>query len=173
MSTSEKTSGGTAGATQRAAIQSEATLETSRLLLELIHAAHATRDRDNAPLAGHGTGTEVSPHAIRAAIHVHQHGDRTVSELAAGLGISLGWASRVVGELEAADLAVRATDQADRRVVHVSLTPQARAIVESVYRWRGDAVERALEGLDEREREAVRAFLRRIVIELGPSSAGH
>lgn len=154
-------------------------LETSRLLLELIHAAHATREAEQpepspaSPTDAHGPDRRivVSAHAIRAAIHVHQHGDRTVGELAQGLGISYGWASRVVSELEASSLAARAIDPADRRVVHVSLTPRAIDVVERAYRWRGDVIERALAPLDESGRRAVRTFLRRVVEEL--STTGH
>lgn len=145
--------------------------ETSRLLLELIHASHATRRTDGgragqaSSTAPHGSAA-ASSHAIRAAIHVYQHGERTIGELAAGLGISYGWASRVVSELEAAGTVARRADPDDRRVVHVALTPESVEMVESAYRWRGDAVERALAGLDADGRRAVMTFLRRVTAEL-------
>jgi DNA-binding MarR family transcriptional regulator len=153
---------------------SDRALETSRLLVEFLHAAYATRhmDADAAPsLPGetsdaddnHGTASiDVSTHAVRAAIHVHQHGERTVGQLASGMGISYGWASRVVDELEAAGYLIRERDKEDRRVVRVRLNPEKRAEVERAYRWRGHAVEQALEPLSEPEREAVRIFLRRV-----------
>jgi DNA-binding MarR family transcriptional regulator len=145
---------------------SDAALEIGRLVLELIHAAYAVSDADTGTdlLAGAGDGAQrasVSPHAIRAAIHVYQHGGRTVGELAEGLGISMGWASRVVSELEASGMVVRGSDPQDRRVVHVSLTPEAVEVVEHAYRWRADAIDRALEPLDDVERDTVREFLRR------------
>jgi DNA-binding MarR family transcriptional regulator len=183
-------------------------LETSRLLLELVHVIYATRaaeaetaagsgdhperERDNHPdregtsphdrltpihgstasqgstphLGSSGARPAPSTHAIRAAVHVHQHGDRTIGELADGLGISYGWASRVVRELESGGLVERRVDPSDRRVVHVSLTPEASAMVERTYRWRGEAVQRALAGLSLRQREGVRAFLRSVTEEL-------
>jgi DNA-binding MarR family transcriptional regulator len=149
-------------------------LETSQLLVEFLHAAYATRhlDADAAPsLAGeeseagrvHDTASvDVSTHAVRAAIHVHQHGERTVGQLASGMGISYGWASRVVDELEAAGYLIRERDSEDRRVVRVRLNPEKLSEVERAYRWRGRIVEQALEPLDEPEREAVRKFLRRV-----------
>src|SRR5664279_6476089 len=87
---------------------SEETLETSRLLVEFLHAAYATRHYDDAAEAATATGetaaerhgrlpVAISSHAVRAAIHVYQHGERTVGQLASGLGISYGWASRVAG----------------------------------------------------------------------------
>lgn len=157
---------------------SDDALETSKLLVELIHVVQASRASSavggrahgaTAAADPHGAGpSAVSPQAIRASIHLYQHGPRTIGELAQGLGVSLGWASRVVSELEAAGLVTRSGDRADRRVVHVSLAPSAIAVVEEAYRWRGDAIERALAELDPEGRAAVQAFLRRAIDELGP-----
>jgi DNA-binding MarR family transcriptional regulator len=148
-------------------------LETARLVVELLHAVYATRrdDAGGAATAMHGvrpggaarTAPPLSPHAVRAAIHVYQHRERTVSQLAAGLGISQGWASRVVEELEGRGYLVRERDAVDRRVVWVRLSPDAIEDVERAFRWRDDAVSRALEGLAAGERVAVRSFLRRLV----------
>jgi MarR family transcriptional regulator, organic hydroperoxide resistance regulator len=160
---------------------SDQALETSRLLVEFLHAAYATRNLDteaesDAAIASptgrvqegtHAkTSVDVSTHAVRAAIHVHQHGERTVGQLASGMGISYGWASRVVDELEAAGYLIRARDTSDRRIVRVRLNPAMRTEVERAYRWRGHAVEQALQPLKESEREAVRTFLRRITEQL-------
>jgi MarR family transcriptional regulator, organic hydroperoxide resistance regulator len=105
----------------------------------------------------------LSAHAIRAAIHIYQHGERTVGQLASGLGISYGWASRVVEELENAHFIARGRDDADHRVVRVRLEAHALETVERAYAWRGEAVEKALEPLSEDERRAVRLFLRRVI----------
>jgi DNA-binding MarR family transcriptional regulator len=154
---------------------SEGALETSRLLVEFLHTAYATRHMEAGEASGveagqgdnertHGTASPaVSTHAVRAAIHVYQHGERTVGQLASGLGISYGWASRVVEELEAAHYLVRERDTDDRRVVRVRLNPDAVDEVERAYSWRGRAVEGALEPLSDSEREAVRIFLRRVI----------
>ena len=150
---------------------SDAALETSRLLVEFLHAAYATRHLEmeeagvmdpSLPERTHGTSADVSTHAVRAAIHVYHHGERTVGQVASGLGISYGWASRVVEELEANGYLIRERDPDDRRIVRVRLNPQKLAEVERAYEWRGGAVEEALEPLTESEREAVRAFLRRL-----------
>src|SRR5512146_293994 len=147
---------------------SDDAFEASRLLLELIHVTYAARGSsptDPYPADADPAHTRAAPstHAIRAAIHVYQHGERTVGELAAGLGISYGWASRVISELEDAGMVVRHTSDTDRRVVRVTLTPEAIAMVENAYRWRGEAVDRALAPLDADGRRAVTAFLRRVV----------
>jgi DNA-binding MarR family transcriptional regulator len=153
---------------------SDTTLETSRLLVEFLHAAYATRRLDmdvegngdgaaNGGTGHHGTeSADVSSHAVRAAIHIYQHGERTVGQLATGLGISYGWASRVVEELEKAGYAIRERDADDRRVVRVRLNPDKSGEVERAYQWRGPTVAAALEPLAAPEREAVRIFLRRL-----------
>jgi DNA-binding MarR family transcriptional regulator len=163
---------------------SEGTLETSRLLLEFLHAAYATRHLDEEAAGSfqstedaesaegeswraHGTATPaLSSHAVRAAIHVYQNGERTVGQLASGLGISYGWASRIVDELGAAGYVVRERGTHDRRVVRVRLNPDKVEEIERAYRWRGPEVEEALGPLSQPEREAVRLFLRRLTDRL-------
>jgi DNA-binding MarR family transcriptional regulator len=157
----------------RARISDEA-LETSKLLVEFLHATYATRRKpvgtstDAGPGAATAAATDLDPeaiseHAVRAAIHIYQHGERTVGQIASGLGISYGWASRVVEELESAHYVTRERDSADRRVVHVRLDSAALEKVERAFAWRGEAVWRALEPLNDDERVAVRLFLRRLI----------
>jgi DNA-binding MarR family transcriptional regulator len=152
-------------------------LETSKLLVEFLHATYATRrqrmdapgDEGSTALSSLPSAGEVpanppmSAHAVRAAIHIYQHGERTVGELASGLGISYGWASRVVDELEGAHYTVRQRDTSDRRVVRVRLDEAALEQVERAYAWRGEVVWHALEPLSESDRAAVRLFLRRVI----------
>jgi DNA-binding MarR family transcriptional regulator len=164
---------------QPASRLSEGTLETSRLLLEFLYAAYATRHLDEGAAdsaesvegesaegesrRAHGAATPaLSSHAVRAAIHVYQNEERTVGQMASGLGISYGWASRIVEELAAAGYVTRERDADDRRVVRVRLNPAKLEEVERAYRWRGRAVGEALEPLSQPEREAVRLFLRRV-----------
>ena len=111
----------------------------------------------------------MSPHAIRAAMHLSRRGTRTIGELAEGLGISIGWASRVVSELELSGMIVRSPDRSDRRIVRVSLSAHATEIVQRAYLWRDEAIERALAGLDPAGRAAVRTFLTHAVDELSPA----
>lgn len=147
----------------------EETLETCRLLVEFLHAAYATRRLDQGTrnpgeteIAHGAERRDVSPHAMRAATHVYQHGERTIGQLASGLGISYGWASRVVEELEQLGYVQRERDADDRRVVHVRLVDAARDEVKRASRWRSEAVAKALEPLTEGERAGVRLFLRDI-----------
>jgi DNA-binding MarR family transcriptional regulator len=153
-------------------------LEISRLLVEVLQVGHVGRrgaiDATTHEVAaahfaskpGGGAGAQPGPiasHVIRAAIHVYEHGPQTISQLAAGIGISQGWASRIVDEMERAGYLERRRDPSDRRVVRVSLVPAAVERVERAYRWRGDAVEEALGGMSPEEAAAVERFLRAFV----------
>ena len=144
--------------------------ETSRLLVELLHAAHASRrtaEVHDLPASAAGARDEpASDHAIRAAIHLYQHGERTIGQLAAGLGISRGWASRVAEELVARGHATRESDPDDRRVVRLRITEASLAEIERAYRWRGDVVAAALAEHVPEERAAIRRFLRRVATGL-------
>lgn len=160
-------------------------VEISKLLVEVLQVGHVGR-RSGAdagptgdtgemhaatPAAGvpGGRPGPLSSHVIRAAIHIYGNGPQTIGQLATGLGVSQGWASRVVDEMERAGYVVRERDPDDRRVVRVSLAPAAVARVEKAYRWRGDAVEAALEGMTPHERDVVARFLRRFVDEVRAS----
>ena len=157
----------------RAALIDES-LEVSRLVVDFLNAAYAARndlerEEDDAPGSAKRARSgepSLSPHAVRAAIHIHQLGEQSIGQLAAGLGISYGWASRVVDELEASKYVVRERDPRDHRVVRIRLDPAAVRGVERAYRWRQQDVFEALQPLSEGEREAVRKFLRTITDRL-------
>jgi len=139
--------------------------------VDLLHAAHASRRTAEAEGGGTAPGAEphetpASQHAIRAAIYLYQHGERTVGQLAAGLGISRGWASRVAEELVERGHLARTSDPGDRRVVRLRLTEHSLAEIERAYRWRGDVVAAALAEHGPAERDAIRRFLRRVATDL-------
>jgi len=144
---------------------SEPALETGKLIVELLESGYATRRAGAATGLG-SSHPHVSPHAIRAAIHLYQHGELTVGQLGRGLGISRGWASRVVEELELAGYVERERQPDDRRVVKVRLRPASLGEVERAYRGQAQAVDAALAPFDDAERAVIRDFLRRVVAEL-------
>lgn len=138
---------------------SDDALETSKLLVELLQEGTSGRRRQ----AGGRAAGSLSPHAIRAAIHVYQHGTVTIGQLGDGLGISQGWASRLVDDMVRSGHLERERDPDDRRIHRVRLSPDAVEAVEHAYRWRGDAVEAALTGLSPKQRAGIQVFLRRFV----------
>jgi DNA-binding MarR family transcriptional regulator len=140
--------------------------EVSELLVRAQEAGRST----HAP--GAPEPAPMSPHAVRAAIHLAMAETETVGELAHGLGVSVGWASRIANEMERGGHLVRERETDDRRVVRLSLSPEAQRLIRAYYAWRGQAVERALAELDTGERDGVRRFLRRVAEELerGPTT---
>jgi DNA-binding MarR family transcriptional regulator len=110
-------------------------------------------------------GPRPSPLHVRATVYLTRHEPCTVGELATALDVSLGWASRVVDELVTNGLAERERDPADRRIVHLRLTPTARAFGEEIYRVHAEAIERALEPTEPTDREVIFSFLARLAEE--------
>jgi DNA-binding MarR family transcriptional regulator len=146
-------------------------LAVATLVLELIHVGYGERPATAGPAteaaAHYAKGApRVSKQGVRAAIHLYVAGALTMGELAAKAGMSAGWASKVVDELVAAGYVERHPDPTDRRIIHVRLAPDAIGAIEQAYSWRGDAVERALSGLDPAGRQAVHHFLARLMAEL-------
>ena len=115
----------------------------------------------------------ISPKLVRALLYLAQHGGRalTVGELAEGVGVSLGWASRVADELVAAGLLERVRDDRDRRVVQLRLTPRATLISSRLWSDREEAIVAALSEVFPEERQVIARFLRRLTAELETHAA--
>ena len=145
------------GAAELAGISRAQIVGISELLVRLILASRAVERIS--PSKGPG----LSPHAVRAAMHLFQHGRGTVGELADGLGVSMGWASRIADELERAGHIRRERDPLDRRVVRLRLSAHFARVAEELYQQRGAAVAAALATLGPEERDVVGRFLRRLI----------
>ena len=115
-----------------------------------------------------GVPAKISPKLVRALLYLAQHGGSamTVSELAEGMGVSLGWASRVADELVEAGLLSRVRDGRDRRVVQLRLTERATAINSRLWSDREGSIVAALSEAAPDERQAIARFLRRLTTEL-------
>jgi DNA-binding MarR family transcriptional regulator len=110
----------------------------------------------------------ISPKLVRALLYLAQHGGRamTVGELAEGVGVSLGWASRVADELVSIGLLERIRDEHDRRVVQLQLTPRATVISARLWSDREEAIVAALSEVFPEERQVIARFLRKLTAEL-------
>jgi DNA-binding MarR family transcriptional regulator len=110
----------------------------------------------------------ISPKLVRALLYLAQHGGRamTVGELAEGVGVSLGWASRVADELVSIGLLERIRDEHDRRVVQLQLTPRATVISARLWSDREEAIVAALSEVFPEERQVIARFLRKLTTEL-------
>lgn len=140
-------------------------LEIGKLMVELLNAGSVRRPARTERSVAEDT-SRLSAHAIRAAMHIYQHPEPTIGDLARALAISFGWASRLADELETAGYVERIRSVDDRRVVRLRLHDGVRVEIESVYRERADAVDAALESFDAEQRKVIRSFLARLREEL-------
>jgi DNA-binding MarR family transcriptional regulator len=112
--------------------------------------------------------TELSPKLVRALLYLIQHGgtETTVGSLADGLGVSLGWASRVADELVSIGFLDRTRDERDRRIVQLQLSERAKKAGDQLWAAREGVVTAALNEVSPSERQAIVRFLRRYITEL-------
>ena len=87
-------------------------------------------------------------------IHLHQRGPMKIGDLARSLGIACSTATEAVASLEAQGRVVKHRSEVDRRLVTVSLTPEAEAVASQVVSQRRAVVENVLRQLSPADREA-------------------
>jgi DNA-binding MarR family transcriptional regulator len=111
---------------------------------------------------------------VRALLYLLQHRSTAVAvgDLAEGLRVSLGWASRVADELALMGFVNRVRGERDRRVVHLELTEKAIKVAERLWSDHEAAIAAALGDLLPNERATVARFLRRLRTELDAPSKG-
>jgi DNA-binding MarR family transcriptional regulator len=106
-----------------------------------------------------GTAAGLTPTRVTVLLDVVRQGRARLADVASAEGINPTMLSRVVADLAEAGLIERANDELDRRTVWVKATPTGRRLAERMRRERTDAVNIALEGLTEAERQMVQRAL--------------
>ena len=101
----------------------------------------------------------LTPTKISVLLHVARAGQIRLSELSDAEGINPTMMSRVIADLTDAGLVTRAIDPGDRRAALVEATAAGRKLADRIRRERTDALNLALEGLEERERSQIEAAL--------------
>jgi DNA-binding MarR family transcriptional regulator len=107
---------------------------------------------------------------IKALIFLYDNGDRSMTELAVGLAVSLPSASELVDRLMDRGLVDRATDPADRRRVLVSLTERAIAYGRRIHDLRRMQARAALDTMPPDERACFVRSIRSLAAALGPAT---
>ena len=97
---------------------------------------------------------------------VHRHGPIVVSELSRRLGLDLSTVSRQLRPLEQQRLVARTTDDDDRRVAWIALTPEGRRVIDRTTKAWLEDYERALEHWSDADREALAELLERLRVDL-------
>jgi len=126
---------------------------TSRLRVVIGRLSRRLRPTEAAIAAG------LTPTRISVLLHVARAGQIRLSELSDAEGINPTMMSRVIADLAQDGLVERASDPSDRRAAFVEPTAAGRKLAERIRRERTDALNVALDGLDERERTQIEAAL--------------
>jgi DNA-binding MarR family transcriptional regulator len=95
----------------------------------------------------------------------------TPARLSDRIGHTSGATTTLLNRLESAGLVVRSREDADRRVVRLRLTPQARARTEAFLTRTGEQVNHVLDGYDEAALEQVEGLLTDIVAVIAARNA--
>jgi len=82
--------------------------------------------------------------------------------LAQETGLSTGAMTNRIDKLEAKGLVGRRSDNADRRSVVVSLTPEGKKLIDKAIQIRLDAADESLQSLSRRERSDLAGLLRKV-----------
>lgn len=101
--------------------------------------------------------------ALFAVLDALEDSGRTVTELAAAIGVDQPRASRLVQQAVDAGLARRAPHPDDGRRSLVTLTRRGRDVVDAAHRSRQEAVRDALAGFSARDATALARLLERFV----------
>lgn len=111
---------------------------------------------------------QLSLTKIRALMYLEQHlgGTGSVGELAKGLVLTLGWASRIAEALAWDGLVDCVRDKRDRRLVHVKLTERGVSTACILSASLKDPVVTALSDLGPEQRKVIRQFLQKFTTEL-------
>ena len=101
----------------------------------------------------------LTPTRSSVLLHVARAGRIRLSELSDSEGINPTMMSRVIADLSEAGLIERVSDPSDRRAAFVEPTAAGHKLSDRIRRERTDALNVALDGLDEHERSQIEAAL--------------
>lgn len=138
---------------------------------ELLFALGRTSGSLRDPIAQAFEAMRFTPAQIHALFWVGHAGQLTMGELARHLGITEKTVTGVVDRLERARLVRRERDGRDRRVVHVTLTPDGETVY---FQMREQFLERltaVLALLDRSDRVAAIAILEKLAHRLAASTS--
>lgn len=100
----------------------------------------------------------VSPSQFPLLKLLEEQGETTVSEVAGGLAMSVAGATGLIDRLERAGLVERRRDEADRRLVFVTLSPTGRDVLAKARRVRREVLADLLASLTRAEVEQFMAI---------------
>jgi DNA-binding MarR family transcriptional regulator len=106
-----------------------------------------------------GSAAELSPTRVTVLLTVIRCGEVKLAEVANEVGLNPTMLSRAVGQLVEAGLVERRSDASDRRSAWLEPTDAGRRLAEHMLTERTVALETAMAGLEEQERQLIHAAL--------------
>ena len=104
----------------------------------------------------------LAPHEARTVLELAEHQPATIGDLGKHVGVSFGWASRIVEELHQRGVVDTERSTQDRRVVYVTLAERTRREVGELLAQREALVREVLRGFRPAEHKAFTAMLQRL-----------
>jgi DNA-binding MarR family transcriptional regulator len=143
----------------------------TRLLAELRHLVLAAQREGNRWLADELRPAGLTPSQAEILSVLSEQGDLTLAEVGRLIVCETGSPSRVVDLLVKRNLVRREPGTTDRRVVHLSLTPQGRDLMETVIKAEHALNTAMLQVLSPPERRTLVTLLRRMLEGTGSGAA--
>jgi DNA-binding MarR family transcriptional regulator len=107
---------------------------------------------------------------VKALIFLYDNGDRSLSEVAAGLAVSLPSASELIDRLIDRGLVRKTQDTVDRRKVVIALTEPAIAYGRRMHDLRRAQARAAIDAMPSEERESFLRAVRALAAALEPGA---
>jgi MarR family 2-MHQ and catechol resistance regulon transcriptional repressor len=136
----------------------EQTERALKLWVVLSRAAAAVQAHAHADIARHG----LTPAEFAVLEVLHHKGPLLLGEVQRKILVTSGGVTYLVDRLEAKGLAERRKCATDRRAYYAALTPAGEALIAEIFPAHAQAVRRALEGLDEAEKDEAIRLLREL-----------
>jgi DNA-binding MarR family transcriptional regulator len=90
-------------------------------------------------------------------------GSMETRNLAKSAGVTVATVSSIANTLERKQLCQRMIDEKDRRLVHLSLTPKGKEIIEELYPKFNQGEKAIVKGIAEEDQQKITKLLRRII----------
>ena len=113
-------------------------------------------------------GQKITFSRIRVLTYLAQaHGEPvSIRDLAEELGVTSGGVSQMIDSLVKSDMVCRTTSKDDRRVVHLSISENAKKSLEVISKYLRDRVAKAMANIPEGDREIMARSLRTLLKSL-------
>ena len=116
--------------------------------------------------------TDLSMKQLLILLSLSLRDNSTMGELSERLAMNLSTVTRAVDKLVDESLAIRQNDPGDRRIVRVSLSSKAKAVMEKIKKQRRELVASFIRGLSPEDRQKFVGMFENLIRLLSGQKAG-